>query len=64
MFQTRGLIFRKTVVTSRERVYYMSKSMVNLGSSKQGFAEITINVIRRYASIKFIEFKYNSIKKR
>ena len=42
----------------------MSKSMVNLGSSKQGFAEITINVIRRYASIKFIEFKYNSIKKR
>ena len=37
-FHTRGLVCRKTVVTSTGMVQYVSTCMAHAGSSKYGFA--------------------------
>ena len=48
MFQTRGLIYRKAVVTSTGTVQHMSTCMVHPGTSEYDYAEITIKGFIRF----------------
>ena len=48
MFQTQGLIFRKTAVTSTGTVQHMSTCMVHRATSEYDYAGITIKGRKRY----------------
>ena len=61
MFRTQGLKLRKIAVTSTGTVQCMSTCMVHTGTSEYVYAKITIGGLRRYMSIKYLNFKHADI---
>jgi len=60
MFQTKGLIFRKTVVTRTGTVQHMSTCMVNPATSEYDYAEITIKGVFLY-TVYIVIFKFKKL---